>query len=245
MKTKFIILILAFGLCLVGCKKRQEYLNNKVTPHDFLSSSKYEELVIEIDYVAGYEPSGDAISSVVSFLQNRLNKPAGITVVKNQIPSGKASLYSISDINAIEKAYRNEVSKKGKITAYVLFLDKEYDGESNANTKTLGVTYGSSSIAIFENTIRSFSGGFFQPKVSDLETSVIEHEFGHVLGLTNNETPMQTEHQDNAHGSHCNNKKCLMYWSAETSDVVNNILGEGVPQLDENCLVDLRANGGK
>lgn len=239
--VSLLITVLLFG----SCKKRHEYLNNRVVPHDFLSSGTFEELVVEIDYVSGYEPDGEAINKVVTFLQSRLNKPAGISIVKNSIPAWEATSYSINDLFDMEKKYRGEITKNKKLTAYVLFLDKEYAGDGGNNTKTLGIMYGSSSMALFENVIRTYGGGIAQPKVSDLEASVFEHEFGHVLGLTNNGTPMQTNHQDNAHGGHCNNKKCLMYYTAETSDIISNILGEGIPQLDENCLADLKANGGK
>jgi hypothetical protein len=56
---------------------------------------------------------------------------------------------------------------------------------------------------------------------------------------------MVNNHQDEANGRHCTNSNCLMYYEAETSDLVANLLGNTVPALDNHCLEDLRANGGK
>jgi hypothetical protein len=56
---------------------------------------------------------------------------------------------------------------------------------------------------------------------------------------------MQNGHQDETHSSHCNNRKCLMYYSIGTKDKFGYLIKSNIPELDENCLADLRANGGK
>ncbi len=56
---------------------------------------------------------------------------------------------------------------------------------------------------------------------------------------------MQTEHQDEPNGRHCDNSNCLMFSNINSSDAVANIFGNGIPFLDNNCVNDLRANGGK
>ncbi|HEY1041088.1 MAG TPA: peptidase [Bacteroidia bacterium] len=236
----FLLLITA-----AACKKRREVLNDRVTPHDYLSSSKYEKLVVEINYVNGYAPTERSIQELTSFLQSILNKPSGIFVKTSVVTGGGSSYYTLSDIKEIEKKNRKEVTKGNTITAYILFLDKEYVESLNSSSKILGIHYGTSSMAIFENTIRNYSGGLTQPSVSSLETVVCEHEFGHALGLTNNGTAMQVNHQDPNHSAHCNNKNCLMYYATETSDIIANLTGNSIPQLDDNCRADLRANGGR
>jgi hypothetical protein len=55
---------------------------------------------------------------------------------------------------------------------------------------------------------------------------------------------MQQPHQDTANGNHCNNPKCLLYWSIETHKGYFSV-SNAIPVLDSNCLHDLRANGGK
>jgi hypothetical protein len=235
-------------LCLtlfgVSCKKKDKVIppdSNSVGPHEFLSESKYTKLIVEIDYVSGYEPDPASIQAVVTFLQNRINKPAGIEVIKNMIPSPGKNLYTLSDIRDLETAHRGQLTSGDVMTAYAIFLDKDY-----SDPNVLGVNYLNTSIAIFEKTIKDYSGGITQPSTQLLETTVMEHECGHMLGLTNYGTPLKSSHQDSQHGAHCNNKNCLMYYAVETSDIVGNLLSLGnPPALDAACLDDLKANGGK
>jgi hypothetical protein len=213
-------------------------------PNAYLSAKSYDKLILEIQYVNGYQPSIATVNNLTSFLQARLNKPGGITVVMEAISSpGKASL-SLADVQAIEAAQRTQQTKGSTLTAYYLFADGDY-AASTGNGKVLGLTYGPTSVVIFEKTIQSFSGGVGQPQTTVLESTVAEHEFGHLLGLVNNGTPMQSSHQDGGNGAHCNNNTCLMYYSVETSDFVGNLLGGNIPPLDGNCQNDLKANGGK
>jgi hypothetical protein len=56
---------------------------------------------------------------------------------------------------------------------------------------------------------------------------------------------MQTAHKDAAHGNHCNNSNCLMYYAAETTDALGFLVTGNIPALDAACVADLRGNGGK
>jgi len=56
---------------------------------------------------------------------------------------------------------------------------------------------------------------------------------------------MQTNHKDAAHGNHCNNNNCLMYYTSNTRDILGILLVGNIPSLDVNCRSDLQANGGK
>ena len=225
-------------LMFAGCRKEGHF--NNISPHDFLSDVKYDKLIVEIQYVNGYEPSATAISNLVTFLQKRLNKYNGVTVVKNNVSSPGKISYTLDDIKEIEKERRTQKTNGGILTAYIFFADADY-----SNSQVLGIAYGSTSIVVFEKTVMDFSGGFGQPPTSALETTVIDHEFGHLLGLVNNGTTMQINHQDNSNGKHCANRDCLMYYNVETTDVISNILGGNIPELDANCANDLHANGGK
>jgi len=216
-----------------------------VNANSFLSSSAFDKLIIEVQYISGSEPSTASINNVVTFLQAQLNKPAGISVTSKVVASPGKSVYSFTDIQAFESRNRTQLTKDKTLTAYVFFADGDYAETVNSSSKVLGIAYGKGSIAIFEKTIKSFSGGLTQPPSSTLETTVLEHEFGHILGLVNNGSAMQTLHQDEAHGHHCTNTNCLMYYQAETSDVIANLTGGNVPFLDSNCNNDLKANGGK
>lgn len=248
-------LYLALFVLFLGCKEEtvipedgeQEespVTGGNIVPNDFLSAEKFEELVVEIQYVKGYQPKAESVNNLKSFLQARLHKPAGIRIVQHEMASPGQTAYSLTDIRTIEKAGRTQQSRDKVLTAYFFFADGDYAANSG-DSKVLGVAYGRTSMAIFGKTIQEFSGGLTQPSVSTLETTVIYHELAHILGLVNNGTPMQQAHQDEAHGRHCNQKSCLMYYTAETSDIVGNLVGGNIPELDAACLADLRANGGK
>ncbi len=242
-------MLLLSGCFFFSCKKDSTTAPNSpgltsVSAKGYLSAANYDKLIIQIQYVNGLQPSAGAVDDLKTFLNQRLNKPGGVEVTYSNINSPGRSMYTIEDIRSIESINRTVKHEGRTITAYILFLDGEYS-QNNGNLKTLGIAYGSSSMVIFENTIRSLSGGLGQPSVSSVEATVCEHEFGHVLGLVNNGTGMTAAHQDEPHGKHCNNTSCLMYYTAETSDMINNLLGNNVPVLDANCINDLKANGGK
>jgi len=237
-----LLLLLAF---VAGCHKESASVaNNNIVPNDFLSGKKYDKLVVEIQYVSGNAPTSATLDNLQTFLQQRLNKSSGISITQNAISSPGKSAYSVDDIQNIEKASRTQTTNGKSLTAYFLFVDGDYASNSG-NSKVLGFAYGSTSVTILEKTIRGLSGGIGQPTVTVLETSVLLHEFGHILGLVSNGTPITSDHQDVAHGKHCNDQNCLMYYTVETSDVVANIVGGSIPALNTSCLNDLKTNGGK
>lgn len=250
MKKLLIILFLASAF--VSCKKDSKYKIKKnhkkevgYSSNDLLSNNDYKKLTIEVQYMAGYKPTPTTLSNLTSFLNSRLNKSDGIYIVEKEIPAQNKSSYSLDDIKDIESENRSEFTNKKEIATYFLFLDGEYSGNSG-NGKVLGIAYYNTSMVIFEKTIQDLSGGFTQPNQTKLETTVVNHEFGHILGLVNTGAPMQHNHQDVANGSHCDNDNCLMNWVAETGGIVGNLIGSSpIPQLDQNCINDLKANGGK
>ena len=242
---KFNIILLIFTiLCGWSCNKEKSSSNSQITPNDFLSDRKYETLEVEIVYVNGFEPSSTALGNLETFLNEILKKPGGISITTKSINSPGKDQFSINDLKKVEETHRTKYADGDKLAAYFFFADAGYS-EDQGNSKVLGVAYAPTSMTIFEKTIQEFSGGLGEPSTSSLETTVINHEFGHILGLVNNGTPIQSAHQDVAHGKHCDIESCLMYYTAETSDIVGNILGSGIPQLDSQCLADLKANGGK
>lgn len=232
-------------LLVAGCSSDSDMGSTvPISPGSFLSSSTYASLVIELVSVNGFSPSAATVDNLKTFLLARLNKPAGITIMQSTMASPGKTVYNLNDIKSIENAERKQKPSGTTLTAFVLVLDGDYEGNSGSS-KILGLAYGGSSMSLFEKTIQAFSGGVGEPTVTTLETTVIEHEFGHVLGLVNNGSSLQSAHQDGANGKHCTNQNCLMYYSVETSDVVASLLGGSVPALDAACLADLQANGGK
>lgn len=219
-------------------------INNSVRPTDFLMDSNYKTLNVEVAWIDGYEPTTSALNRLIQFLNARLNKSGGITLTQHVVPAtGKSSL----DINAIrdyEKANRTSVVSGSNLTLWVMFFDGEYS-ESDATKKILGISYGASSLAVFPKSIDAYIRRDMASRYA-LETFVLTHEVGHILGLVNNGIPMTTPHQDTEHGAHCSNTQCLMYWEAQKNVNLNDLLGaDNLPVLDQNCLNDLKLSGGK
>lgn len=216
-----------------------------VSSNHFLSSENYDRLIIEIQYVAGYKPPQKAIDHLEKFLNDRLNKPNGITFITSEVEAGGHSSYSATTIKTIEDKYRSQYNNGTTLTAYFFFADAGYEQDTD-NSKVLGIAYRNTSMAIFQKTIKEYSGGLTQPSETLLTSTVMNHEFGHILGLVNNGTPMESAHQDTSHGKHCDVKGCLMYWTTETNQIVDHLLGmSSPPGLDASCIADLKANGGK
>jgi len=236
-----VFLVLVFVCGTIGsCKKDRLDGTFGIDPVDILSSKKYEKMQIEVVYVDGYQPSDQAVSNLENFLQEHINKPGGIFVNYKSISSPNKSTFTLDDLKKLEKKERDHYSHGKTIEAFVFFTDAPY-----TDNNVLGVAYGSTSIAVFEKTVKNNSGGFAQPSQVTLESVVIEHEFGHLMGLVNFGTNMSTSHEDGSHPNHCNNSSCLMYYGVETTDIMASVIGSNIPPLDQNCINDLKANGGK
>lgn len=246
MKTSLSVsLVLLAILSLSGCLKSDDISpESTVSARDFLSAETFDKLIVEIHYKYGFRPSNTTISQLQTFLEARLNKPSGITIIVEAIDTEATNTYTVEEIQEIEKTYRKHYPENKTLTAYILFAGGEY--AENDESQILGAKYSSTSIVIFEGTIQDITGASVGlPPIAIVESTVVLHEFAHLLGLVNNGTPMLDAHHDVTHGAHCTNENCLMYFSTETSSIFGGTVGGAVPTLDENCIRDLRANGGK
>ncbi|MEO9531566.1 MAG: membrane metalloprotease [Crocinitomicaceae bacterium] len=238
---KQIFTIAFIGLALSACKKEDNLIFD-IQPRHFLSDDTYKSLSIEIIAVEGHEPNSASLDNLEDFLNERLNKPKGISFTQKTIPSPENYSYSAEDLRLLEDQHRTQYAQNENLTAYIYYADAEYS-ENTDQSEVIGLAYGSTSMCIFEETVADNSGGFGQVSRNNLETAVLIHEFGHVLGLVNNGTPM-TQNHESAPG-HCDNENCLMYYASETGSLTGFIGGDPMPELDAQCLADLKANGGK
>ncbi len=208
--------------------------------NDLLSSVKYTSIKIEIQYMPGFQPDVAGINNLVSFLNLFVNKTSGITVIQSQIPSANKAILSLTDIANIEKSNRTVYTSGSQLGIYFLYTDGAY---TTANV--LGLAFRNTSMCLLGKTIHDNSGALGQTSRTKLESTILEHEIGHILGLVDLGSSMQTNHKDATHGNHCNNSNCLMYYASETTDILGFLITGNVPPLDVNCKADLMANGGK
>ncbi|WP_281980066.1 membrane metalloprotease [Tenacibaculum mesophilum] len=257
MRKKFFTVLL-FSVLIWGCSKESEPIindgvevakeNRKPTgasANELLSDNVYKKMIVELAYVEGFEPTEEAKNNFKNFIEERTFKPNGVELYTKSIPTIGKEAYTINDIVTIENEHRTYYNTQNTIAVWALFINGKSSKDSDSSF-VLGTAYYNTSFVIFEETIRELSNGTFEPERSLLESSVIHHEFGHILGLTNLGTPLQIDHEDVDHPKHCNEESCLMYWAAETSHGIGNVFSSNkIPTLDSQCIADLQANGGK
>ena len=251
MKTK-IILIVFLVVAFISCRKEYNpYSNNPNDPdyfynrpvgssaNEILANTKFTSLKIEVQYMTGYAPTSTTITHILNTLNPILNK-TNISIVTREITPASSTVLNIDQVLEIERNNRTVFTTGTEFAVYVLCTNGFYTDD-----KVLGAAYRNSSMVLFGKKINDNSGGIGQPSRTKLESTVAEHEFGHLLGLVDVGSTMQINHKDAAHGNHCNNSNCLMYYSADTQDIFGFLIAGSIPSFDANCLADLRANGGK
>ena len=207
---------------------------------DLLRSTDFDRLLVQVQHVAGFRPSDEGLDNLRAFLETHLDKPGGVTLqVDAPLAITPQATYSPADVRALEAAHRTVYTQGTTLATYLLFLDGSYSEASNV----LGIAYNNTSMAVFQEQIVANTGGPLEPTAATVEGTVANHEFEHLLGLVNTGSPMQVEHQDEAHGAHCDDQQCLMYYAVRTTDFLSNLLG-GMASLDQDCLDDLAANRG-
>lgn len=204
--------------------------------NQLLTDKPFSSLFVEINFMPGLEPDTETINSLAAFLQQYLNKPEGITVRKNAVTgSGKSSL-TLSELVRMERDHRTTFTYGKVIAVHILITDTEFSQED-----TFATSYWNTSFCLFGKTIVENSGRPGQIGRQQLISILLQHEFGHLLGLVDQGSPMQQSHRDVNNGAHCDNDSCLMYYAIETTGYT----GPSIQTLDAACRADLKANGGK
>lgn len=207
---------------------------------DLLTAGNYTSILIELQYMPGFQPDQASVTNLVNFINALVNKPAGISVVQSPIASGNKAVYTLDDVAAIEKANRTKYTTGTQLAINFLYVDGTYT-ENNV----LGFAYRNTSMCLFAKKINDNSGGVGQVSRTKLESTILQHEMGHILGLVNLGAALQTTHEDAAHEKHCSNTSCLMYYQTQTTGIMGTLINGAIPVLDVNCKNDLKANGGK
>ena len=251
MKTQ-LLAIVSFFFCFIACKKETtgfsnnpdaNYLHNRAvgaSANELLNAATYKSLKIEVQYMTGYAPDASALNHLQTVLTTYLNKPSGITIVIKEIPASSSTTLSIDQVRTIEEQNRTIFTTGDQLGVCVLYTNGNF-----TDNNVLGAAFRNTSIVIFGKTIHDNSGALGQASRTKLEGTVLDHEFGHILGLVDLGSTMQTAHKDAAHGNHCSNTSCLMYYATDTKDILGFLLTGNIPSFDANCIADMHTNGGK
>lgn len=254
---KFFTILFLF-VAVLGCKsddsesqvvdpKAENLKGLGTSSEDILSDDIYKSLRVELVYSAAYKPTTEAVNDFKDFVNERVHKPGGVLFTETVIPQPSGAPFSTAEIREIEAEVRTEFTRDDSIAIYVFFANGRSSGDTDT-TVTLGTAYQNTSIVIYEDTLR-FITQDNTPLLPILEATVLNHEFGHILGLTNIlNDDIHEIHEDIAHLKHCDIEGCLMFFDATNvgrPGLQRMLRMGGVPQLDPLCIADLQAKGGK
>lgn len=224
--------------------------------NDLLSNSKFDKLQIEIDYVKGFKPTTAAIADLVEFLKERTFKQ-DIEISYKELESPNKETLTLQEIADLELQNRTAFNRGKTLAIYIYFADAPSDDDDpEADLVTLGAVYRNTSMVIYESSIRKLADKSSLISTATVETATLLHEFGHLFGLVNIGSTMVNPHEgittneDNEEigNQHCNQTGCLMRAELEFGAAMGKMIAAKngqVPDFDTECLLDLKANGGR
>jgi hypothetical protein len=194
--------------------------------NDLLSNATFSKLRVEIAYVKGFRPTQAAMEEFVNYLKHRTFKE-DIELVYNELASPNEEELTLDEIADLEKKNRTAYNDGETLAVYIYFSDAPAEGdEEEEGLVTLGAVYRNTSMIIHEATVRRLADQSIFISDADVESSTLNHEFGHLFGLVNLGTDPVNDHEDvqtdgsgepvlddngNTMGnSHCDIDGCLM-----------------------------------
>jgi hypothetical protein len=256
MKIKNYFLFFVLLLIFIGCSK--DDVNNPAgidkganlkplgfSANELVSDEKFTSLKIEVVYVTGFQPTQTSLDNLKTFLENRTYKPDGISITTRAVASSNKAPFDIDEIAQIEADERIAYNAGDEIAVFIYFADGS--SENDTDTKTvLGTSFRNTSMVIYGKTIQFLANHTNNLDRSTVESTVLNHEFGHLFGLVNMGTTMQTNHEDTESNGHCSVTNCLMAASFQFGGSMMNVFDNNtIPVLDDLCIGDLQANGGR
>lgn len=193
---------------------------------DLLSNDTFTNLQIEIAYVKGFRPTQAAMDGLVSFLKARTFKE-NIDLIYNELASPDEENLTLDEIDGLEEKNRTVYNDSETLGVYIYFTDAPAeDDDEDEGLVTLGAVYRNTSMVIHEATVRKLADQSIFISDADVESSTLNHEFGHLFGLVNlgivpvndhediqtdeNGEPVLDDQGKTTGNSHCNVSGCLM-----------------------------------
>lgn len=212
---------------------------------------------LEIDYETGQEPFtgpmlgfGDTFDLSVNNLDRlfagtkQLTVPTATSAMENIGAVADESL-TVDDLLALAEQHRDLANEGDRFTYYLIFVSGHFADANGDQPNVLGVSLGTTGVvAMFKDVIRGSSS---LPNISRfVEQVTMIHELGHAIGLVDNGVPMAAAHKDTAHGAHCTNDRCAMYWQVEGAGaaaayVQQYVLTSSTIVFGDECLADVDA----
>lgn len=266
MKKKIALYVLTGLFLFGGCSKDSEdtstnpsgvdksgnLLTTGISASDFLSNDKFDKLLIEVAFVAGFQPSFEAMANFEEFLRARTFKE-NIDFRYTTLNSPFEETLTLDEVDNLEKENRNAYNDGSTLALYIYFADAPSDSDNEAaGTVTLGAVYRNTSMVVYEQTVRNLANRSNSLRVEDVETATLLHETGHLFGLVGLSTSPVNNHEDPDAENHCNVAGCLMRAEIQFGTSLLKIMQDNaskgtsvVPDFDAECLLDLQKYGGR
>lgn len=192
-----------------------------------LQPSAYTEIVLEVDWVAGREPSPSALSHVVNLLRRETGKP--VTLKGGNVLPAQGGNYDGERVHKIAEG-RNTKSEAPVASIWVGYLDGTVKGGGAA-----GVAWGGTVATVFMDTIDELF-----PKQSPvnaaIEKTIIVQEVFHLLCMINIGYTSPRDHSAKGRPGgdhHSKNPESVMYYALMTREgIVPFIANGGSPPTD-------------
>lgn len=207
---------------------------------ELLKGDKFTLLTVEIQYMKGFKPDSVAVANLKSFLMTHLNKPSGIVFFQKEIEAVGDTVLSAAQVYRISKKNRAVYTGAKRIAIYILYTNGHFQ-----NPRILAHAFRSTSIVIYGKPVKEYEDVFSFPSQTTIETNLLLHEMGHLLGLVDKGSNMTSMHADSGNKAHCINPDCVMYWAVGIKPEFGPLLPHKIKFFDTACLNDLKANGGK
>lgn len=235
-----------------------DYLISQDPDRSSVYFSSVRDVGVEVAYETGAEPYTGVFAypgsySVWSVTYKNLadifadrSYNVGVTVPTDlsdmtEFPDQLKTSWTIPQLLALESSYRRKSSSFSTANFFIAFVQGHLDGSPGVIGVTISGTLGlrAPAIFLFKEVIQNYNDSLSPDKVKKAEQMTVTHELSHALGLVNSGIPMYTAHQDTAHGNHCTNSLCGMYWGL--SDTSVNLMNPSNPLiLGQECRDDVR-----
>jgi hypothetical protein len=222
------------------------------------------EVRIEIDHETGEAPyTGPVLGFGDTFALTTANLDrlfAGAKTVT--LPTTAAAMedvgaiadeeLTVDDLLALADQHRDQRDGGAVRTYYVIFVSGNFADGGGVQPGVLGVSIGDTGVvAMFKDVVESTGVAAVPNLERFVEQSTLIHELGHAFGLVANGVATTSAHHDSAHGAHCSNEQCVMYWLNEgASDMAmfarQYVVSGDAILFDDACLADVDAlTGGR
>jgi hypothetical protein len=196
---------------------------------DVLRADRSSAVTVEVRAQDGVSLRQATLDHLTGVLRSVTGK--AVSVDPGPAVPGGAREWSADDLRAEADRDGTRPQGGGAVVLRILVVH----GSLGGDTGVLGVSVRGDTAAIFVDQVEA-SGSVLTGSAS-IESAVVTHEAGHLLGLV--DLFLHTGRQDPDHPGHSTNQGSVMYWAVESS-LVGQLLGGGPPQdFDADDLADL------